>query len=132
MKSKYVRIFTMMILIFHFTKMHTNSRVPLYFFEYAFSSITFKILNLHNKNTNIFAVHIFCLKCCRYPDMPCKSCPGRHLRNNFPISHSSHYTFKYEFSSITLKILNLHNKNTNTFAFHIFCLKCCRYPDMPC
>ena len=29
----------------------------LYFFEYAFSSITSKISNLHNKVPNIFAFH---------------------------------------------------------------------------
>ena len=39
----------------------------LYFFKYAFSSITPKILNSHNKRLKIFAFHIFGLKCCLHP-----------------------------------------------------------------
>ena len=36
--------------------------------------------------------------------------------------------FKYAFSSIAPKTLNLHDKSPNTFALHIFGLKCCLHP----
>ena len=32
---------------------------------------------------------------------------------------------------ITLRILNLHNRNPKIFASHIFGLKCCFHPYMP-
>ena len=52
--------------------MHTNIGVALnpilcvpwvlYFFKYAYSSITLRILNLHNKSPTIFAFDIFGIK----------------------------------------------------------------------
>ena len=39
----------------------------LYFSKYAFSSITIKTLNPHNKSPNTFALYIFGLKCCLHP-----------------------------------------------------------------
>ena len=41
------------------------------FFKCAFSVITHKILNLHNKIQQIFAFYIFGIKCCLHPYMPC-------------------------------------------------------------
>ena len=55
--------------------LNTNLLVPccrvLYFFKYAFSSITLRILNLHNKSTKIFAYDVFGLKHCLHPYMSC-------------------------------------------------------------
>ena len=45
----------------------SSSCRELYFFKYAFSSITLKILNIHNKSPNTFALYIFGLKCCLHP-----------------------------------------------------------------
>ena len=43
------------------------------------------------------------------------------------------YFFKYAFSSsITLQILNPHNKDPKRFAFHIFGLKRCLHHCIPC
>ena len=42
------------------------------------------------------------------------------------------YFLKYECYSITLKILNLHNKSLKIFAFNMFSLKCCLYPYITC
>ena len=39
----------------------------LYFFNYAFSAITLKILNSYNKSLQMFASHIFGPKRCLYP-----------------------------------------------------------------
>ena len=35
--------------------------------KYAFSSITLKTLNLHDKSPNTFSLYIFGLKCCPHP-----------------------------------------------------------------
>ena len=43
----------------------------LYFFKDAFSLITLKTLNLHNKSPNTFALYIFGLKCCLHPYIHC-------------------------------------------------------------
>ena len=50
----------------------TNSLVyiVLYFFKYEFSSITLRILNLHNKSPEIFASDNFDIKCRPHPFMP--------------------------------------------------------------
>ena len=79
--NKYVRIFIMIIFDFHniiricilTLNYHYNpilwalSCRELHFFKYAFSSITLKTLNLHNKSPNTFAFYIFGLKCCLHP-----------------------------------------------------------------
>ena len=39
------------------------------FFKYAFSLLTFRILNLYDKSPKIFAFHIFGIKCCLQPSM---------------------------------------------------------------
>ena len=53
--------------------MHTNIRVALkcIFMSslYAFSSTTFKILNLQKKKPKIFAFYLFVLKCCLHRSM---------------------------------------------------------------
>ena len=71
----------MMIFYFHIMKKHTNIEVALkpnykscrvlYFLKYAFSLITLKIFNLHNKRPKKFALHIFCVKFCLHPYIPC-------------------------------------------------------------
>ena len=69
----------------HYTKMHTNIGVVLYFFHDAFSSITLRILNLYNKSQKILAFDIFGLKCCLHPYMPCYCCQSRNLLKNYLI-----------------------------------------------
>ena len=46
------------------------------------------------------------------------------IKPNF-MSSLCYVFFKYAYSSITLKILNPHDKNPKRFAFHIFRPKCC-------
>ena len=41
---------------------------------------------------------------------------------------SSLYFFKYAFSSIAHRILNLHSKSPKIISFDIFGHKCCLYP----
>ena len=67
----------------HYTIMHTKIGVALkpnfmnsllysaLIFKYAFSVVTLRILNLHNKSPKIFAFDIFGLKRCTHPYMPC-------------------------------------------------------------
>ena len=38
-----------------------------------------------------------------------------------------YYFFENAYSSNTLKIKNLYNKDYKRFTSHIFCLKCCLY-----
>ena len=39
--------------------------------KHAFSNSVIKILNHHDKNSNIFALYTHGLKYCLYPEMPC-------------------------------------------------------------
>ena len=81
MKSKYVRIFIMMVLNFHSIILTLEQdynpilRVSccrvLYFFKYAFSLITLRILNLHNKSPKIFVFDTFGLICYLHSYLPC-------------------------------------------------------------
>ena len=49
---------------------------------------------------------------------------GVALKPNFIPGCRVMYLSKYEFSSFTLRILNLHNKSPKIFAIHMFGLKC--------
>ena len=55
---------------------------------------------------------------------------GLAIKPNFMSSFL--YFFKYAFSAITLKLINLHNKTPNMFAFNMFGLKYCFHPNKPC
>ena len=58
---------------------------------------------------------------------------GFALKPNFmSFSCKELHLFKYAFSAITLKVLNLSNKNPKIFAFDIFGLKYCFHPHKPC
>ena len=56
---------------------------------------------------------------------------GKALKPNF-MSSFLLFLFKCAFSAITLKVLNLHNKNPNIFSFDMFDLKYCFHPHKLC
>ena len=72
MQKKYVRTFIIKFLAFKISNKNTNLFflsiqtyiyelivLVLYYFRYAFSSITFKIQNIHNKSLETFAFCIY-------------------------------------------------------------------------
>ena len=56
--------------IFTKTQFYEHLVVEWCIFKYAFSYITLRILNLYNRRSKIFAIHISGLKYCLHPYMP--------------------------------------------------------------